>query len=176
MEGTGDAKDMRLVAEALKGQNDSFMALYDRYYPRILAFASRQTGGLSTAEDLAQETFLRAYRSIDSCKNPEAFGDWLFGIARNCVHEWIRDRQKQRRLRPSPAAGGEEDERLAGLVCAIEELPEEMQQVIRLKYEERMTCEQIASRMSRPLGTVRSWLVRGQERLRAVLRVKEKSH
>src|SRR3569833_2616066 len=73
--------DRKLVRRCLGGQPDAFGALFDRHAPRVYRFLQRLTGNDATAQDLAQETFLAAYRSLGEWRGDGALGTWLCGIA-----------------------------------------------------------------------------------------------
>jgi len=88
-------RDAELVHAARSGSVTAFTLLVDRYYPTILAYLLRQTGEREWAADLAQETFLDAFRALDQLPEDRSFRAWLFVVARNN----LRHAQRRRRLR-----------------------------------------------------------------------------
>ena len=93
------ASDATLVQGVLSGDRNAFAELYDRWAGLIRAMCFDVTRDLDTAEDLAQEVFLRALRKLGDLRDPPRFVSWLMGIARHVCREWRRGRfQNQRRL------------------------------------------------------------------------------
>jgi RNA polymerase sigma-70 factor (ECF subfamily) len=86
-----------LIARARLGDDDAFQSIFDRYSRPILSFIYDMTGKRDTAEELAQETFVRAYRNLGALHDPEKLSTWLFGIARNCALEFLRTRRRDER-------------------------------------------------------------------------------
>lgn len=156
-----------------------FDALVTRYYRPVSAFVYRRVGQPDRVEDLVQETFLEAYRSLKEGKQPEAFDRWLFGIAAHVCGKFLR-RKKPRLFSPdappvdlvagNPASLAEELEEQAKLMERVAgqlaELPAETRRLLELKHREGMTCEEIAAEVGRPAGTVKSILARTYKALR----------
>jgi len=89
--------DARLVGLAQNGHQEAFAELYDRYFDRIFDFLSRMMRNRAEAEDVAQDTFIRAIRSIDRLESGNKFKSWLFTIARNTALNRI---EREKRTRP----------------------------------------------------------------------------
>src|SRR5262245_55975803 len=137
--------DGELVRQARAGRPDAYAELARRWAARITAVCHAKTGRRGAAEDLAQETLLRGYRSLASLENPERFGSWLYGIAlRNCL-DWLKAKQQTqvtfsdlgasrtvdeiadgRSAEPPPDQADEIDK----LTAEVESLPEEYRQVV----------------------------------------------
>jgi RNA polymerase sigma-70 factor (ECF subfamily) len=83
-----------LIARARLGEDDAFQSIFDRYSRPILSFIYDMTGKRDVAEELAQETFVRAYRGLGALHDVEKLSTWLFGIARNCALEHLRARRR----------------------------------------------------------------------------------
>jgi RNA polymerase sigma-70 factor, ECF subfamily len=151
----------------------------------VYRFALRLTGSPADAEDLVQETFLRAYRSWDHYTPGTAAKSWLFTICRNA---FLRQRQQDtRRTQVMQEAGpaetplfmpayqdDPEGEFFGGLVDEtilqhINEIPEEFREVVLLSDLEGMSYAEIAKVLDVPLGTVKSRLFRGRKLLQKVL-------
>ena len=90
------ATDAALVAETLAGNIEAFGRLYDRYAQLVRAVVRRGAVDESTMHDIAQECFLRAYRGLGQLREPEKFGPWLVGIARQVASESSRRRRRDR--------------------------------------------------------------------------------
>src|SRR6476620_4364513 len=83
-------QERELVARAGRGDADAFSALAGRYYRPVAAFLLRRVGRPDVVEDLAQETFLEAFRALRDGARPERFSSWLFGVAANRAGKWLR--------------------------------------------------------------------------------------
>lgn len=176
--------DAELVARFRRGDREAFRELTARYYRPVSAFLLKRTGKSDVVEDLAQETFLEAFRHLSSLNRPEQFASWLFGIARNRCGKW------QRRVRPVALSALGEVEIAVPFVSDVEEVEEQQRLLSRLenglaglndesrrlldmKHRQGKTCEQIASEVGRPVGTVKSLLSRAYKTLRERLRPEE---
>src|ERR1044071_4664940 len=82
--------DTELVAESLSGNRDAFGQIVARYQSLICSLAYSATGNLSQSEDLAQETFLTAWKQLSGLREPGKLRSWLCGIARNVTNNWLR--------------------------------------------------------------------------------------
>jgi RNA polymerase sigma factor (sigma-70 family) len=87
------AFETRLVHAARQGPEGAFSQLVERYYSSIYSYLMRQCANPQLAEDLAQETMVNAYQSIENLKEPERFSSWLFAIARNELYSVFRRRR-----------------------------------------------------------------------------------
>jgi len=86
-----------IVARARGGDEDAFHAIFNRYAKPVHTFIFNLLGDHGRAEELAQETFYRAFRRLDSMRPETELSTWLFGIARNVVRESIKGKYKERR-------------------------------------------------------------------------------
>jgi RNA polymerase sigma-70 factor (ECF subfamily) len=174
--------DADLVRRCLGGDGAAFEALAQRYYRPVGAFIYKRVGRCDLVEDLAQETFLEAYRALKEGRRPEHFSSWLFGIAHNCCGKWLRRRRpvlfapdeapELGAVAPELSALEEQEEQerlLAALDAGLSGLPEEVRRMLELKHRHGRTCEQIAAELGRPVGTVKSLLSRTYKALRALL-------
>ena len=103
-----DESDAEAVARARGGDPEAFRALVERYSPLVFRVAYRLTGNEPDAEDVVQETFLRAYRRLDLFEDRSQFGSWLYRIAANCAYDVLRGRLR-REKRFEDADDDEED-------------------------------------------------------------------
>jgi RNA polymerase sigma-70 factor (ECF subfamily) len=85
-----------LVSRACRGDHDAFRMIFERYSRPVLSFIYDQIGDRDVAEELAQETFVRAYRSLKSLREETKLSTWLFGIAKNVARESIRSKIRDR--------------------------------------------------------------------------------
>jgi RNA polymerase sigma-70 factor (ECF subfamily) len=171
--------DAELVFRCLRGDTEAFHVLTERYYRPVSGFIYKRVQRPDLVEDLAQETFLEAFRALKAGRKPEHFSSWLFGIAHNRCGKWLR------RKRPllfdasdppsgltapaqvSPAEEQEEQRKLLGaLEAGLAGLPKETRLLLELKHKHGKTCEQIAAETGRPVGTIKSLLSRTYKLLR----------
>lgn len=95
--------DSAAAEEARKGNQHAFRVLVERHSPPVFRLAFRMTGNEQDAEDIVQESFLRAYRQIERFDGRAAFGTWLYRIAANCSLDLIRARKIREDRRVSPS-------------------------------------------------------------------------
>src|SRR2546423_8361003 len=96
-------RETELVRQAAGGDRDAFETLTIRYYRPVGSFLLRRVQQPDVVEDLAQETFLEAFRSLKQGRIPERFSTWLFGIAHNVSGTWLRRRRVLSFSGPPPA-------------------------------------------------------------------------
>jgi len=87
------------VAQAVAGDREAFRVLVELHSPSIFRLAFRMTGNEQDAEEVVQDTFLRAYRSLDRFEARANFGTWLYRIAINCAHDLRRSRRRHEERR-----------------------------------------------------------------------------
>ena len=85
--------DVLVMARAREGDGDAFRLLVERHSRSVFRLSYRMTGSEQDAEDLVQETFLRAYRHLDSFRERADFSTWIYRIAVNCSLDWLRKRR-----------------------------------------------------------------------------------
>jgi RNA polymerase sigma-70 factor (ECF subfamily) len=165
--------DLELIARALVDDDrESFGELVRRHQSAVRQFLRHLThGDAALADDLAQETFLQAYRSLARFRGDAAFSTWLLGIAHN---QW---RNARRRRRPAdalpddlPDQNEETPSRTADLkhdlALALRDLSRDEQLAIQLGYQQGLSHSDIAALLQWPLGTVKTHLARAKEKLR----------
>lgn len=181
-----DPTDRVLVARAAAGEADAFRALVERHQARIVSLLHRLCGCPEQALDLAQETFVAAYRHLGSFRQESRFSTWLHAIAVNQARSAARRRRPVasldavaadgRRSCPEPtadvpaASATLEREELAGrITAALARLDGRYREVVVLADMQDASYEEIAATLDIPVGTVRSRLHRGRTELRAIL-------
>ena len=87
-----DTDDAELVRRSLRGDEDAFSTLFDRHASRVYALAYRLLGNRAEAEDITQDTFLQALRTLPTLRQPEMFGAWIARIATNASLTMLRRR------------------------------------------------------------------------------------
>ena len=182
--------DGALVMQAQSGEYRAFDALMRKYRPRIMQLAMRYIRNPDDAEDVVQNTFLKAFRSLRRFRGDSAFYSWLHRIAINATKTALIARRRDLSVM-APAAfetvGSDEtvgeprdldtpeqltltDEIYRVVNAAIEELCEEQRCAIVLRELEGLSYAEVASVMSCPIGTVRSRVFRAREAIDCQLR------
>jgi len=174
-------QDAECVRAVLAGDRERFEELVRRYQRTVCALGVAYTRDPHAAEDLAQDIFVKAYSALAQLREPEQFGPWLLQIAR---HHAARDyrRRAARPTQPLQSAGElpakAESPRSSNTIQAlalIEELPEPYRETVRLKYQEELTCREIAEREGVPVGTITCRLTRAIAFLRTALKGSSKA-
>lgn len=183
--------DRELVAAVLSGNREAFRILVDREGPGLVAACTRVLGDRSEAEDVAQEAFVIAYRSLSAWRGDGALGAWLSRIG---VRLAVRRAARRRRLTwldPQAPGLGLPDgtgvearsggdpadpahrylvaERDARVRAAVASLDEPYREVVALRFFAERSLAEIAAVTDRPMGTVKTHLHRGLARLRRAL-------
>lgn len=182
--GTEEPED-KLVAKAKKGDIYSFERLVERYQKKLYYLALRMTRSHEAADDLAQESFIKAFYSIKSFKEGYSFCAWVYKICINLTINYLK-RQKftisenqlpqgsLELIKDSGKADASEqlvkDELTKKIENEIEHLPQEFRAVFILKTYEELSYEEIANTLKISKGTVMSRLFRARERLQKSLK------
>lgn len=168
--------DVDAIDAVLAGNRERFSELIERYQTAVYATALGFTKEPHRAEDLAQEVFVQAFSMLKQLREKERFLPWLLQIARNkAMRETKKSagRREQAILEdqePSPARHLEnEQERTAGVLSLIEQLPEAYRDVLRMKYQQGLSCKEIAQHEGVAIGTITSRLTRAVSILRTAL-------
>lgn len=175
------AEDAQLVLWA-KDDSAAFGELYTRYVKKIYNYVYYRTGNHHDAEDLTSRVFFRALAHIGNyTERGVPFSAWLYRIAHNLVANWHRDRGR-RQIIPlddyivsepgpvAPEAVAESNEETEHLLATIRDLPPERQQLLILKYVERLSNAEIGEIMDRTEGAIKSLYHRTLLALRDTLR------
>ena len=171
-------EDLReLVSRCLAGDQAAMVDLVERYRPQVFGLCYRMLGHREDAEDAAQETFIRALKSLARWDARRDFEPWLLAIAGNRCRTALAARTRRPAMR-----GIEEDQfvdrtpdmeaakNLAEEVqLALERIRAEYREAFILFHEHELSYEQIAEMLSRPLGTIKTWIRRARQELIALL-------
>jgi RNA polymerase sigma-70 factor (ECF subfamily) len=171
------------VKRTLAGCREAYRWLVEAYEPAVFGLCRRLLGGdRSEAEDLSQETFLRAYRYLPALADPQRFGPWLYRIARSLCRDRRRRaeaerravgeraelaRREERERRRSPGGG---DDQVASLLA---ELPADERRVLHLRYFDGLPYEEIVKEMDLSFSKVDHLIRKARARLARRLAVRE---
>ena len=186
--------DLMLVERTVAGDQKAFELLVIKYQRRIERLIGRMVRDVDLVEDIAQETFIRAYRALAQFRGDAQFYTWLYRIAVNTAKKALMDLKRDPLVSESAMRGGGDDEdetsaveneltssetpetilaakEIAATVnSAMEALPEELRQAVTLREIEGLSYEEIAEVMNCPIGTVRSRIFRAREAISAKVR------
>lgn len=178
--------DRALVAAAVAGDRDAFEALVRRHQTRIVNYATAIVHDPADAEDVAQETFVRAWRSLTRFRGDSSFKTWLYAIATNAARTGLERRARRNRLEDEslddeaaplaagdvPAGGPDAEAALVrreSIDRALAALPPDLRAAVVLRDVEGLDYKEIAAATGAPMGTVESRIFRARRRLRPLL-------
>ncbi len=181
--------DLLLVERANAGDQRAFGLLVLKYQRRIQRLIGRMVRDVDLVDDIAQETFIRAYRALHQFRGDAQFYTWLYRIAVNTAKKTLLGLKRDPTVSESFLARDDEDEtswqknelttdetpetvfaakEIAAVVnAAMDALPEELKQAVTLREIEGLSYEEIALAMNSPIGTVRSRIFRAREAISA---------
>lgn len=180
--------DQELVARAQRGDKQAFGLLVEKYQRKLARLLQRLIRDPAEVEDVTQEAFIRAYRALPAFRGDSAFYTWLYRIGVNTAknHLMAMGRRAPTGIDADAAETVDDGEQLrdintpesvlmskeiaATVNAAIEELPQELREAIRLRELDGMSYEDIAQVMDCPIGTVRSRIFRAREAIAGRLR------
>lgn len=184
-----EKQDTELIAEILvagrkQDVNDAYTTLLERYWKVVVALVRSRVSSPRDAEDLAQEAFVRAFRSLPNLKKPKLFLGWLLRIAQNLATDHLRRRRPPAsldRLEEEAVEGGaawcsgrgvqerlEQQEEMEMVLNALGELPERYRAIVTLRYLKGLSNREVAGLLGEPEGTIRNRLFRALAKLRNI--------
>lgn len=179
-----DDADLELVERHRLGDPSAFDEIFDRYHRMVFNLALRLAGDPERAADLSQEIFLRIYRHVGRFKGRSSLKTWIYRVSINCCRSRLARRRLPIQIPSDPSvdlldrvrdtsAGPERRaiarDRVRQLAAALQELPRPYREAVVLRDVEELTYVEIARVLDVRLGTVRSRIARGRERLRQKL-------
>lgn len=177
-------KDAELVFRCLDGDADAFSGLVTRYQQPVYATAFYYVGRYGAAEDVTQDAFWAAYRSLAHLKDPEKFGSWLKEITTRTAANWLRKNlsrlkaetplPRQRTIsiedaRQGPTGKAERSERYERVQMAIDSLPERYRLPVVLRYLQELNYEEISRFTGESKDEIRGILHRAGKQMRELL-------
>ncbi|MFV0442395.1 MAG: RNA polymerase sigma factor [Planctomycetaceae bacterium] len=180
MEVTGEpsVSDARLVDQVRRGESNAFGELVTRYERRLIGVIRRFVTNQEQAEDLAQETFLKAFRRLDQFDPSRRFGPWLFQIGVNLSLDWLRrrkrrgwmrlftDRSSERLPDPATADPRTQEDLQQEVRHLLERIPEKYRTVLVLRDLENFSTSDIAAILNRKETTIRWRLAEARNRFK----------
>lgn len=185
-----DNSDLLLVERAVAGDQDAFGLLVIKYQRRVQRLIGRMVRDVDLVEDIAQETFIRAYRALHQFRGDAQFYTWLYRIAVNTAKKFLLDLKRNPTVSDSAAKSDDDNDETfhanrepttdetpesvlaakeVGLAvnAALDALPQDLRLALTLREMDGLTYEDIAEAMNCPVGTVRSRIFRAREAISA---------
>ncbi len=181
--------DALLVERTVAGDQKAFELLVIKYQRRIQRLIGRMVRDVDLVEDIAQETFIRAYRALGQFRGEAQFYTWLYRIAVNTAKKALMDLKRNPTVSENAYKSDDDDEtsrveneltspetpesvlaskEIAHIINqAMQDLPEELREAITLREIEGLSYEEISEAMNCPIGTVRSRIFRAREAISA---------
>lgn len=178
--------DLDLAQRHRYGDETAFEEIYERYGAMVFNLALRFTGRPEEAADLSQETFLKIHRHLAGFRGRSSLKTWIYRVAVNCCrsrykkqrdwrNRWLNESEEKLQNLPDERRSPEERAIARGAVArveaALQSLPSIYREAVLLRDIEGLTYEQISQILGQRLGTVRSRIARGRDRLRILLEV-----
>jgi RNA polymerase sigma-70 factor, ECF subfamily len=184
--GDGQPSDAEVIQRCRRGEVEPFSLLVERYQDRVYNLAFRLLGNADDALDASQDAFVSAYAALSRFDPARPFVPWLFRIVTNACYGILRKRRpdlsfetmEEQQAIPATAVTAPEADPQQHVLSAIRDeeiqhavlaLAEPFRTVMLLRYMEEMSYEAIAVALELPIGTVKTYLHRARQRLRAAL-------
>ncbi|HIJ53801.1 MAG TPA: sigma-70 family RNA polymerase sigma factor [Planctomycetes bacterium] len=173
-----NSDDLALIIDGCKaGSGESFSRLVDIYASRLYGYFYRLTGNRELSDELLSELFVKLVVKIGSYKGG-AFESWLFKIATNIFHDYLRSKQRRKKLLEvrkkelkskiiEPKRS--ESDRIDKLQIQIKKLNADTRELIMLRFYSQLSLKEMAEMRGEPMGTTMSKLHRGLKRLRELM-------
>ena len=182
--------DTELIANALDGEQEAYQELLNRYQKTVFHIVVKIIRNSDDAQDLVQETFMRAFNTLASYRSEFRFSTWLCKIAANCSIDYLRKKKIKAYSMDKPfetkdgtveveiedkGANPEETlfrkQQMISIEEAIDSLPPKYKQVIIYRHHDDKSYEEISRIMNLPIGTVKARIFRARELLKKKLKM-----
>ena len=175
--------DVSLIHHTLAGDETAFATLMEKYRKQVHGFAWRTVGDFHIAQDITQETFLKAHQKLATLEDPQRFSGWINAIAKRCCLAWFREKRLDSELAKNMNIVMRHDDPYSGYLAreqakdASQEVRETIKKwlaklkesdriVVTLHYFDGMSCEDIAAFLGVTTNTIKSRLSRARQRLK----------
>jgi len=175
----GRVPDAELVAHTLAGSDVAFAELVDRYNDLLHRHAQRMMGREDDAEDVVQTAWIKAYRRLAQCQDPERFGAWVFRIAANGCKDALKAERNEvvpmdavgelPSSADGPDEGAEREEQRRQIAAALDRLPADQREAFLLKHAEGWSYEDMAERLGVGVSALKMRVHRAREELQKLL-------
>lgn len=174
------ATDQQLVEYALKGDTSALEYLFGRYSQAVLKLHIQRTGNREDADDMLQETLIKAYLNLHRYNDAYTFGQWIFVIARNTFIDYSRRKRDDLSIdyvsknstsisaistHPSPEESMIRSQQRVEFSSCLKKMKPQYAELIDLRFVKELSYEEIAKKKSLPLGTVKTQIHRAREQM-----------
>lgn len=177
------ATDAELVELAAGGDQQAFEYLFTRYRESIERLFEQRLNDKDTASDLLQETFIKVYLHLDNYSKSFTFGQWVYTIARNTLIDYLRRRSDdisidERFTAPAASTPTPEESVIISQTqthfeASLNELSEEYRRIIKMRFLDEYSYEEIAEKLGRPMNTVKTQIRRAKSAICKMIIEKE---
>ena len=174
-----EPSDAEVVRDVLAGDDDTFAILVRRYKDVLYRYAERMTGRSDDAADVVQQAFIKGFRNLERCREPERVGGWLFRIAVNLCKDQLKGRARReiplesgeplRSARGHPEEGAERAEIREEIYRALQALSDEQREAFVLKHVEGWSYEEMAEKLDVSVPALKMRVHRAREQLQELL-------
>jgi RNA polymerase sigma factor (sigma-70 family) len=172
--------EIRLLQASIKGSSEAFEGLVRKYQSLVCAITYSATGDIEKSEELAQETFVRAWKNLKQLRDQSRFKFWLCSIAKSTIKNYFRNRKRDiihkagvisdaadiPSATPDPSHNLIAKEQQTVVDHALQEIPESYRQPLVLFYRQEQSVSQVAEQLELTEETVRTRLSRGRKMLK----------
>ena len=163
--------DENIAALLRSGRHtEAFEALLLAYQDKVFRLSYSMLGDRAQAEDAAQESFLRIWKSMDRYRGESALGTWIFAITRNVCLTSISKRRPTAAIEAADRPRPDAPDRQRDILRMVRELPENYRQALMLFYMEERSYEEVARMLELPVGTVKTHLHRARQQLATIIK------
>lgn len=163
----------------LAGDEEAYALLVRRYKDALYRYAERMTGRPDDAADVVQQAFIKGYRSLDRCRDPDRVGGWLFRIAVNLCKDQLKGRSRRevsleatapiRATRDLPEEGAERAEIREEIYRALQALSDEQREAFVLKHVEGWSYEEMSEKLEVSVPALKMRVHRARDQLQELL-------
>lgn len=154
--------DKNLISRAKRGCESSFRCLFDRYYPVIHAYAWKICGDSTSADDIAQQTFIKVASKLSTYQQKDKFQAWLYRIALNTARDHLRATSRYRnrleKFESPQSQSPPEWEKYEQLADSLKKLSSDLQETVLLVFAQGLTQKETAQVLQCPEGTI-AWRI-----------------
>jgi RNA polymerase sigma-70 factor (ECF subfamily) len=182
-------EENQIVERVLQGEREAFAAMVDAYKEAIFNLAFRMTASYQDADDLSQETFIRAYRNLRQFDPRKRFFTWLYTIGLNLIRNHLKKHRREREMSRENAARssseaeidqGAQPERdmmqaqeMSRLETCLQKLPANLREAVVLRFYQNLSFEEITTISDASLSTVKMRVYRSLDQLKQMMEGKK---
>lgn len=174
----GAINESEIVSRVLRGDKEAYIILIDAYKKQVFNLALRLTGNFQEAEDIAQDTFVKAFIKLKHFNTDKSFFTWMYSLSLNIIRNHLKKRKRASftEIDENSAAEGVSQERslinfqdMNRLQRSLNRLPQDVREIIVLKYYQGLSFESVAEIYGISLSAAKMRVYRGLEKLKVLM-------